>query len=73
MKYCKNCGKEYTEQENYNWTCRVHKSEWNEEIYFCCGKTAEASLGCRFSKHESKDDEEEDAKELNAKDLFKTN
>ena len=25
-KMCKNCGKEYIETENFNWSCRTHKS-----------------------------------------------
>ena len=26
IKYCKMRGKEYIETENYNWSCRTHKS-----------------------------------------------
>ena len=59
LKYCKNCGKEYIELENYNWSCRTHKSQWNDEIYFCCGKTVENTPGCKYSKHECKEDEDD--------------
>ena len=37
-KVCKNCGKDYIEKENFNWSCRVHRSEWSGEIWWCCGK-----------------------------------
>lgn len=29
-------------------------------MWWCCGKPAKDAQGCKFSKHESKDDEEED-------------
>lgn len=25
QKLCKNCGKEYLETENFNWSCRTHR------------------------------------------------
>jgi hypothetical protein len=25
QKICKNCGKEYLENENFNWSCRTHR------------------------------------------------
>lgn len=38
QKVCKNCGKDYLEKENYNWSCRTHRSEFSGEIWWCCGK-----------------------------------
>jgi len=38
QKICKSCGKDYIEKENFNWSCRVHRSEWSGEIWWCCGK-----------------------------------
>jgi hypothetical protein len=38
LKMCKKCSKEYSEKENFNWSCRTHKSEWSGEMWFCCGK-----------------------------------
>ncbi|PFH36045.1 hypothetical protein BESB_056960 [Besnoitia besnoiti] len=64
QRTCKNCGKDYEETENYNWSCRTHHSEYGGEMWWCCGKLGKNALGCRFSKHESKDDDEElDAEE----------
>lgn len=58
-KVCKNCGKDYIEKENFNWSCRVHRSEWSGEIWWCCGKDSKDQPGCKYSKHESKEEEEE--------------
>ena len=57
-KTCKNCGKEYSEKENFNWSCRMHLGEWSGEIWWCCGKDNKDQPGCKYSKHESKEDEE---------------
>ena len=37
-KVCKNCSKDYIETENFNWSCRTHRSEFSGEIWWCCGK-----------------------------------
>jgi hypothetical protein len=29
-------------------------------MWWCCGKTSKDAPGCKFSKHESKEDEDED-------------
>ena len=64
QKICKNCQKEYVESENYLWSCRTHRSEYGGEMWWCCGKTNKDALGCKYNKHESKeDDDEEDARE----------
>lgn len=55
-KICKNCSKLYYETENYNWSCRVHPSEWSGEIYWCCGKTEKDTPGCKSAKHVSKEE-----------------
>ena len=60
QKICKKCGKEYNEKENYNWSCRTHQSDWGGEMWWCCGKTSKDDSGCKFSKHESKEDDEDD-------------
>ncbi|CAD7964134.1 unnamed protein product [Amoebophrya sp. A25] len=58
-KTCKNCNKDYMENENFNWSCRTHQSEFGGEMWWCCGKIGKEAIGCKFSKHESKDDEED--------------
>lgn len=64
IKTCKNCTKEYNEKENFNWSCRMHQSDWGGEMWWCCGKRGKDQPGCRYSKHESKDDEiDEDEKD----------
>ena len=57
-KVCKNCGKDYTETENFNWSCRTHRSEFSGEIWWCCGKSGSDQPGCKYNKHESKDDDD---------------
>ena len=58
-KVCKNCGKDYIETENFNWSCRTHRSEFSGEIWWCCGKDYIEAPGCKYSKHESKEDHED--------------
>lgn len=60
IKVCKNCSKEYNEKENFNWSCRIHQSEWGGEMWWCCGKRGKEQPGCKFSKHECQNDEEDD-------------
>ena len=61
---CRNCGKDYDEKENFNWSCRVHRKMYSGEIWWCCGKESKDTPGCKYSKHENKEDadEEEDNK-----------
>lgn len=62
LKVCRWCQKEFTEGENFNWSCRTHTSEFGDQMYWCCGKTSKEAPGCQTRKHESKD-EDEDAKD----------
>lgn len=47
-KLCSNCNKEYNDNENFNWSCCTHRSEWSGEIWWCCGKTKANAPGCKF-------------------------
>ena len=58
QKVCKNCAKDYIETENFNWSCRIHQGSFSGEIWWCCGKEQKDAPGCKYSKHESKEDEE---------------
>ena len=60
MQTCKNCGREYNEKENFKWSCRTHYGSYSGEMWWCCGKFGKDQLGCRYSAHESKDDEEDE-------------
>lgn len=62
---CKHCNKIYLDNENFNWSCRIHASEFGGEIWWCCGKTDPHALGCLLRKHESKDEDEEGIEALN--------
>ncbi|CAG9333333.1 unnamed protein product [Blepharisma stoltei] len=57
-KLCKRCNSIYTEKENFNWSCVIHKSEWTNKIYWCCGATKKESVGCVKTKHISKEEAE---------------
>lgn len=59
QKVCKNCGKDYIEKDNFKWSCRMHRSEWSGEIWWCCGKDSKDQPGCKYSQHESKEEDEE--------------
>merc|ERR1712072_855491 len=59
QKTCKHCGREYIESENFNWSCRTHSSDFGGEMWWCCGKLGKDAVGCKFAKHESKDDDDE--------------
>jgi len=58
-KTCKKCGKEYSESDNFNWSCRTHQSDFGGEMWWCCGKLGKDAIGCKFNKHESKDDDDD--------------
>ena len=58
VRICKTCNKEYRDQENYNWSCRVHQSDWGGEMWWCCGKREKDAPGCKFRKHTWKNDQD---------------
>ena len=60
QKVCKNCGKDYIEKDNFKWSCRTHRSDYSGEIYWCCGKPGKDTPGCKYSQHESKEEEEDE-------------
>ena len=62
QKICSNCNKDYFENQNFSWKCRIHKSDYSDEmqVWWCCGKKGRDSPGCKFGKHECKDDEDSD-------------
>lgn len=57
-KVCKFCKVLFTEIENFNWSCRIHLSQWSGNQYWCCGSSIKDSVGCNTSKHVSNDEEE---------------
>lgn len=56
---CKLCKKEFFEDENFNWSCCVHPSEWSGNMYWCCGADDKSAVGCYKRKHEEEDEAEE--------------
>ena len=64
---CKNCGHELNERKNYNWSCKIHVSEYSgppHDMWWYCLNKGFCAPGCKMQKHEIKDedynDEEED-------------
>ena len=55
---CKHCNKEFYEEDNFNWSCCIHLSEYSGEMYWCCGAKSKQSLGCQKRKHEAKNEED---------------
>lgn len=47
-KFCITCQKEFLEKENFNWSCQVHRSEYGDHMWWCCGKTDINAPGCKF-------------------------
>jgi len=66
-KFCKNCQKSYFDSDNFNWSCRVHSSTFNEGFYWCCGRTVKDSPGCIVSKHVNNESVEVDESHYNEK------
>lgn len=56
IQTCKKCGREFTEKENFKWSCRIHQGDYSGEMWWCCGKVSKDALGCKYNSHESKDD-----------------
>lgn len=54
-KVCKSCKKIYKEEENYNWSCKIHSSQYSG-IWWCCGKKDKNAPGCKVCMHESKEE-----------------
>ena len=38
----------------------MHKSEFSGELWWCCGKTKQDALGCKFGKHIARNDFDDD-------------
>eukprot|EP00397_Hematodinium_sp_SG-2012_P015771 GEMP01016069.1.p1 GENE.GEMP01016069.1~~GEMP01016069.1.p1 ORF type:complete len:695 (+),score=235.98 GEMP01016069.1:167-2251(+) len=76
-KTCKKCGKDYGEADNFNWSCRTHQSDFGGEMWWCCGKLGKGAIGCKFAKHESKEDDddldEQERKEKAERDIVMRN
>ena len=71
QKLCRNCRREYLESENFNWSCRTHQSDWGGAMWWCCGKTSVHAAGCKFAKHECKEEEEEDEEQKSGEEILK--
>ena len=68
-KVCNNCKVEYLEKENFNWSCRTHQSEWGGEMWWCCGKRGKDQPGCKFSKHVTADDGNDEFKDAETREM----
>lgn len=55
-KFCVNCLQVYKDQDNFNWSCRTHKSQFSENRYWCCNAEGKNAPGCMFSKHSTNEE-----------------
>ena len=51
-KTCSRCCQEYDERDNFNWSCRVHASQYSGSMWWCCGKAHASDAGCQQGPHE---------------------
>jgi hypothetical protein len=65
VKMCNNCGTEFNEKDNYNWSCLTHKSDYGGEMWWCCGKKNINDKGCIKQKHVSSKEDDMDCVEIN--------
>jgi len=68
---CKNCNKDFEDSNNFNWSCRTHYSQYSGEMWWCCGKANNDALGCKFSCHEAKNEEEDEGFDRDTGDIMK--
>lgn len=66
-KICVNCKKAFKDEENFNWSCKVHLSEYSGNAWWCCGKSDKLDEGCSIAKHISKDEDEDHQLKINLK------
>jgi chromosome segregation ATPase len=59
---CINCREIFKEDENFNWSCKVHTSQYSE-FWWCCGKAEKEAVGCKVCKHQSREGEKDREKE----------
>ena len=62
-KFCAICFQVYNDQENFNWSCRTHKSQLTEDRYWCCNGEGKDAPGCIVSKHVTNEELIEQAEE----------
>ena len=57
---CRFCSKDFFEEDNFNWSCCSHPSEWSGTMYWCCGAKEKSSVGCFKRRHEEQNNEVEE-------------
>lgn len=72
-KICKLCNRIYFENENFNWSCKTHLGKYSGEMYWCCLKAGKDAAGCYVSKHEPKNEEEDELKQMEEAKLYQYN
>lgn len=72
-KICVNCKKAFKDEDNFNWSCKVHLSEYSGNAWWCCGKSDKLDEGCSITKHISKDEDEEHQLKINLKVICSVN
>ena len=53
---CAKCLCSYYENENFNWSCRTHRSQFSGDRYWCCNLIGKDTPGCILSKHITKEE-----------------
>ncbi|CAI2380348.1 unnamed protein product [Moneuplotes crassus] len=53
-KICYKCNQDFSEKENFKWSCVTHSREWSGKMWWCCGSTDNLNKGCVKDYHVSK-------------------
>ncbi|CAI2382899.1 unnamed protein product [Moneuplotes crassus] len=59
-KICYKCNQDFSEKENFRWSCITHQREWSGKMWWCCGSTDHLNPGCVKDYHISKTYNESD-------------
>ena len=58
-KICVKCKILYSDDINFNWSCKTHISHYSKNLWWCCGKSDKEAEGCSMSYHESNEEKQE--------------
>ena len=55
---CFKCHHSYKPEDNTNWACQIHPSEWGGQLWWCCGKNSIKAPGCKRARHMTREEQD---------------